>query len=185
MKYIVAACLLILSGCANISAHIRSATVSVIGKPAQKSVAIAPAIPSHEAEDRTCTLYTDPELDTLLPETPNSAAQQVLAKINWELPPFTWAPSWCAEINEHLWPDYSSVTEAECTWWFFPQDRSHSICESRWTMHYGEWTQQTLSCMLLDKPKTAVLPLPADTSVHGPKNIFPHKRKKKILLPIW
>ena len=70
----------------------------------------------------------------------------------WDMPPFNWAPGACNErSHEAAWPDYSSIDNTECTWWFFPRKRDTSICQSTWVLKDRTWTMLEMKCRKLNK----------------------------------
>ena len=149
MKYFIVICILALASCADINAHIRSASVSIVTEAQPGTTARQfPAPPRVSVATREC------------PEPPKVEHQPR----RWDSPPFTWPPGICSSGEADAWPDVSSVYKAECVWWFYPQARNHSICESTWTLTRGIWTQTEF--MRCDKIENAKVPSKA-TGIFG------------------
>ena len=138
MKYFIVVCMFVMAGCADVNAHIRSASVSVVTEAHLETTARHMPAPPRVTEAREC------------PEQPKVEHRTR----RWDSPPFTWPPGACSSGEADEWPNVSSVHEAECVWWFYPQTRSHSICESTWTLTRGTWTQtEDISCDKIEKAK--------------------------------
>jgi len=186
-------CLFFLTGCA----HIRAETVSVVTEPENGSVVNIPAASHKQPEEPACRIETVPPLDELALKLVELKPDQEPAKESWDIPPFTWAPSWCSEPDEtdprELWPDFSSVHEAECTWWFFPQARSHSKCRSTWVLQDNRWTQLKVNCTKLNSKKNTgrVGSSPSKIKRKGPirftlpTGLYDKPDPKKRTVPIW
>ena len=134
MKYIIAILLLALTtGCSAFNANIQSARVNVLAQnPTSETMEILLDTTEAPAHEELC--FSDD------------------GDAGWDLPPFAWAPRACSEYSHtKLWPNYSSIAQTTCTWYFYPYEKNLAGCESTWVYEWGSWTMATMSCEVLKK----------------------------------